>query len=79
MLGILRSKNFPLLRKFRALNLRGPTPTAKLSENKTREKIKGSTVLLSISILLAVIAVANSMWENQGGVRGNAFQDINSI
>ena len=31
--------------KIRALNFRGATPTAKLSENKTRAKISGSTVL----------------------------------
>ena len=31
-------------RKFHMLNLRGPTPTTKLSENKTRAKISGSTV-----------------------------------
>ena len=32
------------MQKFRALNLRSPTQTAKLSENKTHAKISGSTV-----------------------------------
>ena len=31
-------------RKFCVLNLRGPTPTVKLSENKTRAKLPGSMV-----------------------------------
>ena len=37
-------QNFCLCRKFRAINLQGPTPTAKLSKNKTHVKISGSTV-----------------------------------
>ena len=36
--------NFRVRRKLRALNLCGPTLTVKLSENKTRAKVSGSTV-----------------------------------
>ena len=37
-----------MCRKFRTLNLRGPTPTAKLSENKTPAKISGSRVCIFV-------------------------------
>ena len=43
-----RNQNFRVRKKFCALNLRGPTPTAKLGENKTRVKISGSTVLKTL-------------------------------
>ena len=45
-----RDQNFRVYRKFRVLNLRGSTPTAKLSENKTRAKISGSTVVSTRSV-----------------------------
>ena len=37
-------KIFACAENFCALNFRGPTPTGKLSKNKTRAKISGSTV-----------------------------------
>ena len=43
ILNSVRSK-FLRAQKFCVLNLRGPTPTAKLSKNIPRAKISGSTV-----------------------------------
>ena len=44
-LGSHKRANFRVRRRFRTLNLRGPTLTAKLSEKNTCVKISGSTVL----------------------------------
>ena len=43
-------ENFRVRTNFRVLNLRGPTPTTELSENKTLAKISGSTVLVNFPV-----------------------------
>ena len=61
----VHTENYYAHRKFRVLNLRGPTPTSKLSENKTHAKISGSTVIVNMYMYVQTFSLDNNTFKNK--------------